>query len=68
MMIGVVRMPRPKGVQDVTIVLAAMISISYQKANGGPSSLALKYSREDFNFILFFALSNMPRGAGLTAI
>src|SRR5437899_7150179 len=68
MPVGVIRMPRPKGLGDISIVLAALVFIADQQRDWGAGGLALVHAGQNLNRIGFLALRDVARRARLASI
>ncbi len=66
--IGVVGMTGPEGLQDVAVVLAALVGVFDQEADRRAGGLALVHAGQDFHRVGFVALRHMAAGAGAAAI
>ena len=61
-------MTRSKAVNDVAVVLTALVFVTNQQRDGCAGGLAFVDTRQNFNRIGLFALRDMSRGARLAAI
>jgi hypothetical protein len=66
--VGVVGMARAEGLQDVAVVLAALVGVLDQQANRRAGGQALVHAREDLHRIGLVALGNEFTGAGATPV
>jgi hypothetical protein len=66
--VGKVSVRRAKGICDVCVVLTFLIFIGNQDTNRGAGGFSFKYSREQFDFVFFFALGGNFGLAGLAAL
>ena len=57
-----------KGVQDVAVVLAALVGVADKQGDGRAGSLALEHAGEDFHLIGFLPLRDVAAGAGAAAV
>ena len=53
---------------DIAVILAALIGIADQQRDRRAGGLALEHARQDFDLIRFLALRDVARRAGLAAI
>ena len=68
MPIGVVGVAGAEGLQDVAVILAALVGVLDQQADGGAGGLALINTREDFHRIGLVALGHKAAGAGAAPV
>ena len=61
--VGVVGMAGTEGLQDVAVVLAALVGVADQQRNRGARGLALVDTAQDLDGIRLVALGHMARGA-----
>ena len=61
-------MRRSKQVFDFTVVFGFLILVFDHHSNCGACGSTLEHARQDFNFIVLFALSGIARLTGFTAI
>ena len=68
MQVGVVSVPWAEGVQDVAVVLAALVCVLDQQTDRRAGGLAFVNAGEDFDRIGLVALRHVPAGAGPAAV
>jgi hypothetical protein len=61
-------MTGPKGIDQITVILAAGVFVSNQQRDGRARSLAFKDTRKDFDGIGFLPLRDVARRTGLAPI
>ena len=66
--VGIISVRRAKSICDMRVVLTFLVFIGDQDANRGAGGFPFKYSREQFDFVLFFALGGNFGLAGLAAL
>jgi hypothetical protein len=53
-----------KGVQQVRVVLAALVGVPDQQGDRRAGGEALEHARDDLDLVVLLPLRDMPRGAG----
>ena len=66
--IGVVRMARAKGVDDIAVVAAALILIADQQRDRRTGGPPLEYARQYFDGVRLLALGHVARGSGFAQV
>ena len=66
--VGVVGVTGTEGLQDVAVVLAALVGVVDQQANWGASGQALVHARQDLHRIGLIALGDEFAGAGAATV
>src|SRR3990167_8401728 len=66
--VGVVGMTRAEGLQDVAVVLAALVGVADQQGDRRAGGLALVHATEDFHRVGLVALGHELAGAGAAAV
>jgi hypothetical protein len=66
--VGVIRVTRAKGLQNIAVVFAALVGVLDQQANRCARGLALENARQDLHLVGFIALRHVPAGTGATAV
>ncbi len=61
-------MARAEGLDDVAVVLAALVGVADQQADGRAGGLALEHAGQDLDKVFFLALRDVARSAGLAAV
>jgi hypothetical protein len=60
--------PRAEGVEDVAVVLAALVGVADQQADRRARGAAFIDTRQDLHRVGFVALRNVAAGAGTAAV
>ncbi len=66
--VGVVGVARAEGVEQVRVVLAALVGVADQEADRRARGPAFEHAREDLDLVRFLTLGDMARGAGAAAV
>ena len=66
--IGVVGMAGTEGIDDAAVILAALVLVADDEADGCAGGLAFEHAGQDFDSVGFLALRNVARSAGLASV
>ena len=68
LIVGVVCVTGAKGLQDVAVVLAALVGVLNQQRNRGAGGLTFVHTRQDLHLVGFVALRHMAAGTGAATV
>src|SRR4029453_19682047 len=66
--VGVVGVARTEGLGDFGIVLAALVGVADQQADGGAGGPSFVDTRKVFDLVFFLALGHVAAGAGAAPV
>ena len=61
-------MPRTEGIDEVTVVFAALVGVGYQEANGGAGGVPFVNARNNLHRIGLIALGDVFGGTRTAAV